>query len=80
MYNFDSKYVNNCVYSIKKMNTIDFTFIKPSVLATITNNSVSIYDTLIHPTKQLKFKQPFSKEPISICTINDKKIAVLRKN
>jgi len=41
---------------------------------------VSVYDTLIHPTKQLKFKQTFSKEPISITTIDDKRIAVLRKN
>jgi hypothetical protein len=62
------------------MNIIDFSFIKPSIIATISNNSVCVYDTLIHPTKQLKFKQTFTKDPISVSTINDKKIAVLRKN
>ena len=80
VYNFDNKYTNACVYSIRKMSLIDFTFIRPSLLATISSNSLCVYDTLIHPTKQLKFKQPFTKDPLALTTISERRIAVLRKH
>lgn len=46
----------------------------------ISQSAVQVYDTLLSPKRQLKFKQPFTKEPLSVAAINDYRIAVLRKN
>lgn len=80
IYNFDPAFHNNCVYSLKKASVVDFSYINPSVVAVISSSAVSVYDTLIHPKRQLKFKQPFTKEPISVCSTADNRIVVLRKS
>jgi hypothetical protein len=79
-YNFDKNYQNNCVFGLKKAGIIDFCHLRPSVIATISAQGINIYDTLLHPKRQLKFKQTFTKEPTSIIAVNDKIISVLRKN
>jgi len=49
-------------------------------MTVISQSAVQVYDTLLSPKRQLKFKQPFTKEPLSVAAINDYRIAVLRKN
>lgn len=66
----DNKFVNPCVFQLKKAAVVDFTFMKPSVLAVLSSNALQVYDTLMHPKRQLKFKQPFTKDPISVATID----------
>lgn len=80
IYNFDPTFHNNCVYSLKKASVIDFAYLNPSVVAVISSSAVSVYDTLIHPKRQLKFKQPFTKDPIAISSTLDNRIVVLRKS
>ena len=77
---FDSKYINSCVFSLKKAGVLDFCYMRPSVLAVLTSSAVQVYDTLLHPKRQLKFKQPFTKDPLSVSAISDTRLAVLRKN
>jgi hypothetical protein len=79
-YHFDSKYTNNSVFSLKKLNIVDFCHLSSGVIGTVTNNSIQIYDTLLHPKRQNIFKLSISSQPISINAINDNKIVVLRKN
>ncbi len=79
IYNFDHSFHNNCVYSLKKSSVIDFCYLNPSVISVITPAAVSVYDTLIHPKRQLKFKQPFTKDPIAITSTTGNRIVVLRK-
>lgn len=67
---FDNKFVNLCVFQLKKAAVVDFTFMKPSVLAVLSSNALQVYDTLLHPKRQLKFKQPFTKDPISVLNID----------
>jgi hypothetical protein len=67
---FDSKYINSCVFSLKKAGVVDFCYMKPSVMAVLSNTVVQVYDTLLHPKRQLKFKQPFTKDPISVSAID----------
>jgi phosphoribulokinase len=80
IYNFDAGFHNNCVYSLKKANIINFCYLNPSVIAMVSNSALHVIDTLIHPSRQLKFKQTFTKEPISVSTAKDNRIVVLRKN
>lgn len=67
---FDTKYINSCVFSLKKAGVIDFCFLRPSVMAVLSTTAVHVYDTLLHPKKQLKFKQPFTKDPISVLAVD----------
>lgn len=76
----DHKFTNNCVFSLKKANVVDFSFLRASLLAVLSSNAVQVYDTLLHPKRQLKFKQPFTKDPLAISAIDETRIAVLRKN
>jgi hypothetical protein len=80
IYTFDPAFHNSCVYAMKKASAIDFCYLNPSVIAMISPLAVSVYDTLIHPKRQMKFKQSFSKDPIAISSTKDNKIIVLRKN
>jgi hypothetical protein len=77
---FDSKFLNPCVFQLKKAGVVDFSFMRPSVMAVLSNTAVNVYDTLLHPKRQLKFKQPFTKDPISVTAIDETLLAVLRKN
>ena len=79
-YHFDQKFTNPCVFSLKKAGVIDFCYLKPSILATISNSGCHVYDTLLNPKHQMRFRQPFSKDPFSIKAIGENRIAVLRKN
>ena len=79
LYHLESAYHSKCLYSLKRNNLLDFCFLSPSQLGVISNSSVQIVDTLLHPNRQSKFKQNLSKEPLSICRISDNKMAVLRK-
>ena len=80
LYHFDPAFQNNCVYSLKKNSIIDFCYLNPSVLAVISSTQIQVFDTLINPKRQLKFKQPFTKDPLSISSIGPNRVAVLRKN
>lgn len=80
IYTFDTAFQNNCVYGMKKTSAIDFCYLNPSIIAMITPSCVSVYDTLIHPKRQLKFKQSFYKDPIAIASNNNHRIVVLRKS
>ncbi len=79
-YYFDPKYANNCVFNLKKSNIVDFCHLSSGVIGTVTNNSIQVYDTLLHPKRQNIFKLGISNQPISLNAINDTKISVLRKN
>lgn len=68
------------MFSLKKASVVDFSFLRSSVLAVLSSNAVQIYDTLLHPKRQLKFKQPFTKDPLTVSAIDETNIAVLRKN
>lgn len=80
VHTLDSKFTNNCVFSIKKGNVVDFCFMRASVLAVLSSNAVQVYDTLLHSKRQMKFKQPFTKDPLTVSAIDETRIAVLRKN
>lgn len=67
---FDTKYINSCVFSLKKGGVVDFCFLRPSVLAVLSSTGVQVYDTLLHPKRQLKFKQTFTKDPISLAPVD----------
>ena len=54
------------IYSLKKNNIVNFCFLNPSVIAMISNNSLHVIDTLLHPNRQVKFKQTFNKDPIAV--------------
>jgi hypothetical protein len=53
---------------------------KPSVLAVLNSTTVQIYDTLLHPKRQLRFKQSFNREPLAVSALGENRIAVLNKN
>jgi hypothetical protein len=61
IYNFDPSFQNNCVYSLKKASIINFCYLNPSVVAMVSPTALHVIDTLIHPNRQLKFKQNFNK-------------------
>ena len=80
IYNFDPSFTNNCVYSVKKCSIINFCYLNPSVIAMVSSNSLHVVDTLIHPKRQIKFKHIFNKDPLSLATVGDNRIVVLRKH
>ena len=80
LFTFDPSFHNNCVYSLAKSSIIDFCYLSPSVISTISPSGVNVVDTLIHPKRQLKFKQTFTKDPIAVASADNNRIAVLRKN
>jgi hypothetical protein len=55
---------------LRKAGVVDFSFMRPSVLAVLSSSAVQVYDTLLHPKRQLKFKQPFTKDPISVAAVD----------
>jgi hypothetical protein len=79
-YYFDPKYNNNCVFSLKKANIVDFCHLNSSTIGTLNNTSIQIYDTLLHPKRQNTFKLNVGNQPTCISAINQTKIAVMRKN
>jgi len=66
----DSKFTNPCVFQLRKAGVVDFSFMRPSVLAVLSSSAVQVYDTLLHPKRQLKFKQPFTKDPIAVAAVD----------
>lgn len=68
------------MFSLKKAGVIDFCHLRPSIIAVISTQGVNVYDTLLHSKRQLKFKQTLTKEPTSILSLSEHRIAVLRKN
>lgn len=80
IYNFDPSFQNNCVYTLKKASITNFCYLNPSVIAMVSSTSLHIIDTLIHPNRQLKFKQNFNKEPIALSVASDNNIVILRKH
>ena len=79
-YSFDTKISGNCVFNLKKAGIVDFCMITPTIYGFITNNSIQVYDTLLHPKRQNIFKIQLSQQPSFITSFLEEKIVVGRKN
>ena len=79
-YNFDPKYTNNCVFSLRKAGIVDFCPLNSSTFCTITNNSIQVFDTLLHPNRQSIFKLKVSNDPTAIRPLQDRRFVVMRKS
>lgn len=77
---FDSKISGNCVFALKKAGVIDFCPITPTTYGFITNSSIQVVDSLLHPKRQTVFKVQTNQAPVAVEYFNKTKLAVCRKS
>lgn len=61
-YKFNNTYQSHCIFSLKKSNISDFSFMNSNIIATCSQKDslIQVFDPLIHPNRNVIFKDSIS--------------------